>query len=148
MPGYTIRREGRGNLKGRAEAHANGALAAPKTWRTDLARAFDPSRVWNMKDHEEARSELLRLTRYLMDLNPSAAESLEEGLEETLTLHRLGVPESLRKSPEDDERDRELLLLDAEVRGSWGIRMPVRAPQSSSPASRRAALSTSTPSTT
>jgi transposase-like protein len=54
--------------------------------------------AWNMKDHEEARSELLRLTRYLKDLNPSAAKSLEEGLEETLTLHRLGVPESLRRS--------------------------------------------------
>jgi putative transposase len=54
--------------------------------------------AWNMKDHEEARSELLRLTRYLKDLNPSAAKSLEEGLDETLTLHRLGVPESLRRS--------------------------------------------------
>jgi transposase-like protein len=53
---------------------------------------------WNMKDHEEARSELLRLTRYLKDLNPSAAKSLEEGLDETLTLHRLGVPEVLRGS--------------------------------------------------
>ena len=30
--------------------------------------------AWNMKDHEEARSELLRLTRYLKDLNPSAAK--------------------------------------------------------------------------
>jgi transposase-like protein len=54
--------------------------------------------AWNMKDHEEARSELLRLTRYLKDLNPSAAKSLEEGLDETLTLHRLAVPESLRRS--------------------------------------------------
>lgn len=54
--------------------------------------------AWNMKDHEEARSELLRLTRYLKDLNPSAAKSLEEGLDETLTLHRLGVPESFRRS--------------------------------------------------
>jgi transposase-like protein len=54
--------------------------------------------AWNMRDHEEARSELLRLTRYLKDLNPSAAKSLEEGLDETLTLHRLEVPESLRRS--------------------------------------------------
>ena len=54
--------------------------------------------AWNMKDHEEARSELLRLTRYLKDLNPSAAKSLEEGLDETLTIHRLGVPEGLRRS--------------------------------------------------
>ena len=33
-----------------------------------------------------------------MGVNPSAARSLEEGLEDTLTLHRLRVPESLRKT--------------------------------------------------
>jgi putative transposase len=33
-----------------------------------------------------------------MDLNPSAARSLEEGREETLTVHRLRVPEKLRAS--------------------------------------------------
>jgi len=32
-----------------------------------------------------------------MHLNPSAARSLEEGMEETLTMHRLGQPESLRR---------------------------------------------------
>ena len=33
-----------------------------------------------------------------MDLNPSAARSLGEGLEETLTVHRLHVPMQLRKT--------------------------------------------------
>ena len=33
-----------------------------------------------------------------MQLNPSAARSLEEGLEETLTIHRLKLPELLRRS--------------------------------------------------
>jgi hypothetical protein len=33
-----------------------------------------------------------------MDLNPSAARSLGEGLEETLTVHRLRVPPQLRKT--------------------------------------------------
>ena len=33
-----------------------------------------------------------------MDLNPSAARSLEEGLEETLTVHRLRIPELLRET--------------------------------------------------
>ena len=41
---------------------------------------------------------LERLLRELMHLNPSAARSLEEGLEETLTIHRLGLPELLRRS--------------------------------------------------
>lgn len=33
-----------------------------------------------------------------MDLNPSAARSLGEGMEKTLTVHRLGVPKQLRKT--------------------------------------------------
>jgi hypothetical protein len=33
-----------------------------------------------------------------MDLNPSAARSLEEGREETLTVRRLRVPDKLRSS--------------------------------------------------
>jgi putative transposase len=33
-----------------------------------------------------------------MDLNPSAARSLGEGMEETLTVHRLHVPMKLRKT--------------------------------------------------
>jgi transposase-like protein len=33
-----------------------------------------------------------------MHLNPSAARSLEEGIEETLTVHRLAVPEQLRRT--------------------------------------------------
>jgi hypothetical protein len=33
-----------------------------------------------------------------MDVNPSAARSLGEGMEETLTVHRLHVPMQLRKT--------------------------------------------------
>ena len=33
-----------------------------------------------------------------MDLNPRAARSLEEGVEETLTVHRLHMPPQLRKT--------------------------------------------------
>ena len=36
--------------------------------------------------------------KWLDQISPCAARSLEEGLEETLTLHRLGVNELLRKS--------------------------------------------------
>jgi hypothetical protein len=34
----------------------------------------------------------------LRSINEGAARSLEEGFEETLTLHRLGLPEDLRKT--------------------------------------------------
>jgi len=54
--------------------------------------------AWNMKDYATAKRELEALVAELAELNPSAAASLEEGLEETLTLHRLGVPEALRVS--------------------------------------------------
>ena len=36
--------------------------------------------------------------RERMDRNPRAARSLEEGMEETLTVHRLRVPPKLRRS--------------------------------------------------
>jgi putative transposase len=54
--------------------------------------------AWNMKDYAAAKQELEALVKELAELNPSAAASLEEGLAETLTLHRLGVPEALRVS--------------------------------------------------
>lgn len=54
--------------------------------------------AYSMADYHEAKHSLGLTIRYLKRLNPSAARSLEEGLEETLTLHRLGVPFLLRKS--------------------------------------------------
>lgn len=52
--------------------------------------------AYALEDYTEAKQALGKLHRELMDLNPSAARSLEEGLEETLTVHRLRVPEKLR----------------------------------------------------
>jgi putative transposase len=54
--------------------------------------------AYAMAEYAEAKRALERLHRELMDLNPSAARSLEEGLEETLTVHRLRVPPKLRRS--------------------------------------------------
>jgi transposase-like protein len=51
-----------------------------------------------MTDYKDAKAELQDLVHDLEKVNPSAARSLSEGLEETLTLHRLGVPELLRIS--------------------------------------------------
>jgi len=52
--------------------------------------------AYSMCEYADAKRALDSLLRELMDLNPSAARSLEEGLEETLTVHRLRVPEKLR----------------------------------------------------
>ena len=55
------------------------------TWRRRLQRAYQ------RPTYAEARTALTRLQTELEDRNQSAARSLAEGLEETLTLHRLGV---------------------------------------------------------
>ena len=54
--------------------------------------------AYAMEDYASAKQALDGLHRELMHLNPSAARSLAEGLEETLTVHRLHVPPQLRKT--------------------------------------------------
>jgi len=54
--------------------------------------------AYALEDYSAAKQALQGLHRELMDLNPSAARSLGEGLEETLTVHRLGIPLQLRKT--------------------------------------------------
>jgi transposase-like protein len=54
--------------------------------------------AYAMSEYSDARRALDRLHRELMELNPSAARSLEEGMEETLMVHRLRVPSQLRRT--------------------------------------------------
>jgi transposase-like protein len=54
--------------------------------------------AYALQDYAAAQQALNQLHRELMELNPSAARSLEEGMEETLTVHRLQIPAQLRKS--------------------------------------------------
>ena len=54
--------------------------------------------AYALEDYDAAKQVLHSLHRELMDLNPSAARSLGEGLEETLTVHRLRIPPQLRKT--------------------------------------------------
>ena len=54
-------------------------------WRRKLQRAYEKP------TYEEARTALNRLKNELKLLNESALASLQEGFEETLTLHRLGL---------------------------------------------------------
>jgi transposase-like protein len=61
-------------------------------WRRKLQRAYA------QPTYEAAKSALQRGHRELRLLYASAAASLLEGLEETLTVHRLGVPDALRVS--------------------------------------------------
>ena len=54
--------------------------------------------AYALEDYATAKQALNKLHRELMDLNPSAARSLGEGMEETLTVHRLHVPMQLRRT--------------------------------------------------
>jgi len=53
--------------------------------------------AYAMNNYAEAQEALQKIFRQLERINPSAARSLEEGLEETLTVHRLGVGAVLRR---------------------------------------------------
>ena len=55
------------------------------TWRRRLQQAYE------RPTYAEAKAALLRLRQALRPVNLSAVTSLDEGFEETLTLHRLGV---------------------------------------------------------
>ena len=61
-------------------------------WRKRLKRAMD------LPDYREAKAALERLARELAQVNESAARSLREGLEEILTLQRLGLAAELGRS--------------------------------------------------
>jgi transposase-like protein len=57
-------------------------------------------RAWTLDDHARAFDQLRRLAGELDRSYPGAAGSLREGMEETLTLTRLGVTGSLRRTLE------------------------------------------------
>ena len=63
-----------------------------KKWRRKLRRAY------RKPTYGEAKSALKELHAELQQVNRSAARSLQEGLEQTLTLHRLGVFEEVGRS--------------------------------------------------
>ncbi len=52
--------------------------------------------AYAMKTYDQALGELKKLIRWLRDRSGKAADSLAEGLEETLTVHRLDLPALLR----------------------------------------------------
>ncbi|MDI6890605.1 MAG: transposase, partial [Thermodesulfovibrionales bacterium] len=54
--------------------------------------------AYNMANYEDAKEALEKTIKYLEMLNPSAAASLKEGLEETLMIHKLGISGQLRKT--------------------------------------------------
>lgn len=68
----------------------------PKEYHAEYERKMKAA--YAMNSYDDARSALTNVIRDLGRINTHAAESLEEGFEETLTLHRLEIPPCLRTS--------------------------------------------------
>lgn len=68
----------------------------PDEYKFDVKKKLQSA--YAMAEYSDAKRALEKLHRELMDLNPSAARSLGEGMEETLTVHKLCVPDQLRRT--------------------------------------------------
>lgn len=73
----------------------NVSEALPERLRSSVRSAMN--QAYATRDAKRARRLLDNLARRLEDPHPGAAASLREGLDETLTVMRLGLPESLER---------------------------------------------------
>jgi putative transposase len=74
----------------------NGKAHVPEKHHVELERRL--SEAYHETGYEAARASLEATVRWLERINADAASSLREGLEETLTVVRLGVPGALRRT--------------------------------------------------
>jgi transposase-like protein len=68
----------------------------PKKYRTELNSKM--SVAIHSLLYDDAKTEMLKIRDWLSKINLGAAQSLEEGLEHLLTIHRLEMPAEMRKS--------------------------------------------------
>jgi transposase-like protein len=92
------RHAGEAGLIQRCQVHKKRNVVdhLPEEHKADVKRKLQ--NAYAMAEYDDAKRALERLHRELMSVNPSAARSLEEGMEETLTVHRLRVPDQLRRT--------------------------------------------------
>jgi len=68
----------------------------PKRYHSEFKRRYDLT--LGIIDYEEAKRKMKELLKWLGKINTSAMNSLSEGGEQLLTVHRIGLPISLRRS--------------------------------------------------
>ena len=83
---------GRTRVIQRCQVHKKRNVKAhvPEKHHAELERRL--SEAYHETGYETAKASLEATARWLERINPDAASSLREGLEETLTVVRLGVP--------------------------------------------------------
>ena len=98
LPAAVRRQAGEAAFIQRCQVHKKRNVVdhLPDEYKADVRRKLQ--NAYSMVDYGDAKRALERLHRELMDMNPSAARSLEEGMEETLTVHKLNVPDQLRRT--------------------------------------------------
>jgi putative transposase len=89
---------GRNALIQRCQVHKkrNVQQHLPQKHWAELSRQLNAA--YHETDYNQALKGLKTTARWLQRLNPDAAASLREGMDETLTVVRLGVPELLRRT--------------------------------------------------
>src|SRR5262249_25286151 len=82
----------------RCQVHKQRNVKAhvPEKHQAELERRL--AEAYHQTGYEAAKASLEATARWLERINPDAASSLREGLEETLTVVRLGVPGPLRRT--------------------------------------------------
>lgn len=68
----------------------------PRSYQAEAKRRLNAA--WGLSEYEAAKQELFKVGEWLERITPQAAASLREGQEETLTLHKLGLPQILHKT--------------------------------------------------
>jgi transposase-like protein len=83
---------------GRCQVHKkrNVLEHLPPSYQADIGRRM--SVAYGMKDYDEALKFLQKTVEHLRLINEDAARSLEEGMEETLTVVKLALPGPLRRA--------------------------------------------------
>jgi len=88
--GYALIQRCRWHKRENVISHLSKGRQMP--WREKLQTAYA------RPTYSEAEAALTKLTKELNEINPTAANSLKEGISDTLTLHRLGLNQLLRRS--------------------------------------------------
>lgn len=91
-------RFGKGALIQRCRIHKERNIKShlPKQYHRLLSMKLKSA--WGMTDYTQAKQELQRVHDWLATINIAAAHSLEEGMEETLTVTKLKLPSSLHRT--------------------------------------------------